>query len=165
MSCSIRDEAACDADAIRGVVERAFAGHAHSDGTEPDIVERLRRDRSPSVSLVAEDAGNIVGHIAFSPVTIDDGAIGWFGLGPVSVDPYRQGEGIGSALCRHGLLRIREQGAMGCVVLGDPGFYARFGFACDPALTFPGVPPEYFQRLRFGGRAPRGEVTYAPAFG
>ena len=165
MSWQAREERQGEEAAIRALVERAFAGHAHSDGTEPDIVERLRQERSPTLSLVVEDGGRIVGHIAFSPVTISDGTIGWFGLGPVSVEPDRQNDGIGSALCRQGLLRIKADGAMGCVVLGDPEYYARFGFACDPDLTFPGVPPEYFQRLRFGGPEPRGEVRYSPAFG
>ena len=165
MRWAIREEREDDAAAIRAVVERAFDGHEHSDGSEPDIVERLRAERFPTLSLVAEDNGTIIGHIAFSPVTIADGTGGWFGLGPVSVEPERQGEGVGSSLVRHGLNRMKDDGAMGCVVLGDPAFYARFGFACDPALVFPGVPAEYFQRLRFGGPAPHGEVRYCAAFG
>ncbi len=165
MSWSIRDERAADANAIRAMVERAFAGHHHSDGTEPEIVDRLRRDRTPMLSLVADESGSLVGHIAFSPVSIGDGSRGWFGLGPLSVEPARQNAGIGSALCRAGLERLRTDGAKGCVVLGEPGYYARFGFEHDPGLTFPGVPQEYFQRLVFDGRAPAGEVSYAAAFG
>lgn len=165
MNFAIRDECPGDAAAIAQVIEQAFDGHAHSDGTEPDIVERLRRERVPAISLVGENDGAIIGHIALSPVTISDGTTGWFGLGPLSVAPDRQKEGIGSALCRHGLRRIRDAGAMGCVVHGPPSFYARFGFACDPQLVFPGVPAEYFQRLRFAGPTPQGEVRYCAAFG
>jgi putative acetyltransferase len=62
--------------------------------------------------------------------------------------------------------QLREQGASGCVVLGEPGFYGRFGFAPEPGLILPGVPPEYFQALAFGDRLPpMGEVEYHPAFG
>ncbi|MGB3167629.1 MAG: N-acetyltransferase [Alteraurantiacibacter sp.] len=165
MRWAIRVEREGDAAAIRNVVERAFEGHEHSDSTEPEIVERLRAEREPVLLLIAEEDGAIIGHIAFSPVDISDGTIGWHGLGPVSVAPQRQGDGVGSSLIRHGLLRIKDDGAMGCVVLGEPAFYARFGFACDPDLTFPGVPPEYLQRLRFGGAEPRGEVRYCAAFG
>ena len=165
MRWTIRDGRESDAAAIRNVVEQAFDGHARSDGTEPDIVERLGAERKPVLSLVAEEDDAIIGHIAFSPVAISDGTIGWYGLGPASVTPERQGDGVGSSLVCHGLLRIKDDAAMGCVVLGKPDFYARFGFACDPDLTFPGVPPKYFQRLRFGGPEPRGEVRYCAAFG
>lgn len=165
MNWTIREERDSDADAIRAVVAAAFEGHHHSDGTEPDIVERLRRDRSPMLSLVAEEDGTVLGHVAFSPVSIEGRDCGWFGLGPLSVVPERQDSGIGSALTREGLERLRAQGASGCVVLGEPGYYGRFGFVADPALTFAGVPPEYFQRLLLAGDMPCGAVRYAPAFG
>ncbi len=147
------------------MVERAFENHAHSSGTEPDIIERLRRDRVPMLSLVAEQNGALVGHIAFSPVAIADGAKRWYGLGPLSVEPAVQNGGIGKALCEVGLARLRSEGAAGCTVLGNPDYYARFGFAHDPALIFPGVPAEYFQRVVFTGDPPAGEVSYAQAFG
>ena len=70
--------------------------------------------------------------------------------------PNRQRHGIGSALIAAGLARIREQGAKGCVVLGDPGYYSRFGFAADPNLCLAGVPAEYFQRLSFEEQFLRG---------
>ena len=165
MNWTIRDERKGDEAAIRSLVEGAFADHAHSSGIEPDIIERLRHDRSPMLALVAEQDGAIVGHITFSPVTISDGTQGWFGLGPLSVEPAAQNGGIGSALCETGLDRLRKEGAAGCTVLGDPGYYVRFGFAHDPALIFPGVPAEYFQRIVFSGKPPTGEVSYAPAFG
>src|SRR5690606_18603384 len=114
--------------AIHTLVAAAFDGHPHSDGSEPAIVDRLRADGDLTISLVAEDGGEIVGHIAFSPVTISDGNEGWFGLGPVAVAPQRQREGIGAALIEHGLALLRERGSAGCVVLGDPAYYGRFGF-------------------------------------
>lgn len=113
---------------------------------------------------MADHGGQIVGHIAFSPVTISDRAIGWFGLGPVSVQPEWQGRGIGSALIRRGLAELQDRRAMGVVLLGEPEYYARFGFEHDPQLTYPGPPPEYFQRLVLSGSPPVGAVGYAPAF-
>ncbi|WP_271079271.1 GNAT family N-acetyltransferase [Aurantiacibacter sp. MUD61] len=165
MSVSIRAETEADEAEIRALVSAAFDGHAHSEGVEPEIIERLRRERTPTLSLVAEAGDVLLGLIVFSPVSISDGTRGWFGLGPLAVAPDRQRGGIGSALCEAGLTRLREQGAGGCVVLGDPDYYGRFGFAHDPELVFPGVPQEYFQRLLFAGDEPRGTVSYAPAFG
>lgn len=165
MTLTIRDERQGEETAIRMLMERAFDGHAHSDGIEPDIIERLRQERAPMLSLVAELDGRIVGQITFSPVQISDGSGSWFGLGPLSVEPEMQRSGIGSRLCERGLARLVAEQAQGCVVLGDPGYYARFGFAHDPALTFPGVPQEYFQRIVLAGAPPSGEVSYSAAFG
>jgi len=162
---TIRDEVPGDEAAIAALTTSAFLGHPHSDGGEAEIVAGLRRDGDLSVSLLAEEGALVIGHAAWSPVAITDGASRWFGLGPVSVLPVRQRAGIGSALMRAGLERLREAGAMGCVVLGDPGYYGRFGFAHDPGLAYPGPPPAYFQRLVLAGGAPVGEVRYAPAFG
>ena len=165
MSWTIREEREGDSGAIREVLERAFADHAHSDGIEPDLVEQLRRDRTPMLALVAEEEGAILGHITFSPVTIADGSQGWYGLGPLAVLSERQRGGIGSALCEAGLARLRKEGASGCLVLGDPAYYRRFGFVRDQEMLFPGAPAEYFQRVMFNGEPPRGNVRYAPAFG
>ena len=165
MNATIRPERAGDEAAIHGVVAAAFDGHPHSDGSEPGIVDALRADGDLAISLVAEEGGAIVGHVAFSPVSVSDGCQGWFGLGPAAVDPARQGEGIGTALIERGLDLLRDRGAAGCVVLGDPAYYARFGFAHDPALTYPGPPPEYFQRLVIGNSGAQGVVAYAGAFG
>jgi len=161
----LRAERSGDESAISAVIEAAFTGHPHSDGSEVGIVERLRAAGALTLSLVAEDAGQIVGHVAYSPVAIADGTPGWFGLGPVSVLPERQREGIGSALIRAGLEQLRQAAAAGCVVLGDPAYYSRFGYAHDPALTYPVPMPEAFQQLRFSGPSPRGEVAYNAAFG
>lgn len=161
----VRSERPGDADAIRALTAAAFAGMAHSDGSEPRIVDRLRADGDLALSLVAEDGGAIVGHIALSPVTITDGAQGWYGLGPVSVMPRRQRAGIGGAMIEAGLAELRDRGARGVVLLGDPGYYARFGFAHDPALIYAGPPPKYFQCLLLAGDMPAGEVRYAPGFG
>ena len=160
----VRPERVGDEPAIHSVTEAAFRTQPMSDGSEPAIVDRLRRDGDLALSLVAEEARTIVGHIAFSPVTIADGTPGWFGLGPVSVAPERHGKGIGSRLIREGLTALVSHGAAGVVLLGNPAFYRRFGFEHDPDLAFPGPPPAYFQRLVLSGEAPSGVVTYARAF-
>ena len=115
MSWTIRDERPGDFVAIAALTQAAFRDAEHSDGTEPAIVERLRTDGDLTLSLVAED-GELLGHAAFSPVTVSDGSTGWYGLGPVSVSPHRQREGIGSALIRVGLERLR----VGCGGLQRP---------------------------------------------
>lgn len=161
---TIRPEAPGDEATIFALTEAAFAEMPFSDGDEQHLVNRLRAAGDLTLSLVAEDATRIVGHIAFSRVTIGDGAQGWFGLGPVSVWPELHGQGIGGALVKRGIADLRQQGAKGVVLLGSPEYYARFGFAHEPQLTFPGPPPEYFQALLLDGELPGGNVTYAAAF-
>lgn len=161
---SIRNERPTDAAAIDAVTLAAFMDAAHSDQTEHLIVRGLRSACALSVSLVAEDDGAIIGHVAVSPVTLSSGDVGWHGLGPISVRPERQGNGIGDRLMRAALGELRSMGASGCVVLGDPRFYSRFGFIQAPALALPGAPPEYFLALSFGDALPAGTVSYHPAF-
>lgn len=161
----LRFEYPGDEAAIRALTEAAFRDQPHAGGNEQGIFDAMRLDGDLALSLVAENDGALVGHIAFSRVTISDGTPGWYGLGPVSVTPELQGEGIGSALIRRGIEELGGLSAGGIVLLGDPAFYGRFGFAHDPALTYPGPPPEYFQRLVLAGSPPTGTVAYASAFG
>jgi len=164
IAITIRPETAGDAPKIHRVVQAAFRDVPESDGSEPELVDRLRRDGDLALSLVAEDGERIVGHIAFSPVTIDGEASGWFGLAPVSVLPEVQRMGIGSALIRRGIADLRERAVSGLVVLGSPDYYAHFGFVPNDALRYPGAPAEYFQAKALEGRVPPGEVKYARAF-
>jgi predicted N-acetyltransferase YhbS len=117
------------------------------------------------VSLVAEVNGEIVGHVAVSPITISDGSDGWFGLGPVSVAPEHQRRGVGQLLVRAALERLRERRAAGCVVFGHANYYPRFGFTRLPALVLPGLPQELFFAPHWRGAVPTGEVAYHAAFG
>lgn len=165
MNLTIRPERVGDEDAIRLVTREAFAGQPHSDGSEPAIVDRLRADGDLALSLVAEEDGRIIGHIAFSLVTISDGAADWYGLGPVGVLPEKQRRQVGAQMVKHGLRELASRGARGVVLLGDPAYYRRFGFEHDPASAYPGPPPEYFQRLVIAGEPPAGVVRYAKAFG
>ncbi len=160
----IRPESPGDVEAIHALTAAAFQRAPHTSHTEHLIVDALRAAGQLAVSLVEERQGAVVGHVAVSPVTVSDGTRHWFGLGPISVLPGYQGLGVGSGLMRAALQRLREQGAGGCVLLGEPAFYGRFGFRADPGLLLPGVPPEYFQALPFNGRVPHGEVSYHEAF-
>jgi putative acetyltransferase len=161
---TIRPESPTDAKSIHAVTVAAFASAAHTAGTEQFIVAALRRTEALAVSLVAELAGDVVGHVALSPVTLSDGSRGWFGLGPISVLPEHQGRGIGSQLIEESLQRLRAHGAAGCVLVGDPKFYTRFGFRTHPALTYPDVPADVFLVLPFGEAVPSATVTFHPAF-
>src|SRR5690349_3981176 len=126
---TIRDERPGDEAAIAALTAIAFRSVRHSDGSEAAIIERLRAAGDLALSLVAENLDQaIIGHVAFSRVAISDGTPGWYGLGPISVIPLRQRAGIGGALATEGLARLREIGAAGCVVLGDPQYYGPLGF-------------------------------------
>lgn len=161
----IRTETPADHDAITKVTVQAFATLAISNHTEQYIVAALRRAGALTVSLVAELDGEVVGHVAFSPVTLSDGTPDWYGLGPVSVLPALHKGGIGSALIRAGLARLRELGARGCMLVGDPAYYQRFGFRHFDELVLEGVPPEVFLALPLDGALPRGTVTFHEGFG
>ena len=164
MQIQIRTEVPQDVDAIDRVITEAFRSAAHRSGTEALIVRELRAAGALTISLVAIAEGAVVGHVAISPVAISDGSRGWFGLGPLAVLPGQQRSGTGAALVRHALDDLRRQGAAGCVVLGEPDYYGRFGFRADAQLRLEGVPPEYFQALAFQGACPRGMVSYHAAF-
>lgn len=161
---AIRPERPGDEATIHRLTEAAFRDMPFSEGDEQHLIDALRRDGDLALSLVAEDGARIVGHVAFSRVTIGDGTPDWYDLGPVSVWPELHKQGIGSALIRQGIATLRENGAAGIVLLGSPDYYGRFGFRHEPQLRYPGPPPEYFQCLVLRGELPAGEVTYAPAF-
>lgn len=159
----VRDEFPSDADAIEAVTIAAFRDAAHTSHTEQFIVRALRDSGQLAVSLVAEESGIIIGHVAVSPVTVTGISSGWYGIGPISVLPARQGRSVGSLLMRDALARLRALGAAGCVVLGEPGYYRRFGFGTS-SLVLPGVPPQYFQVISFNGHIPSGTVEYHASF-
>jgi putative acetyltransferase len=162
---TIRDEREHDAAAIRAVTLAAFANMPYSRQTEAAIVEALRAAGALTVSLVAIEAVDVVGHVAFSPASIDGEAVpGWYGVGPLSVRPDRQRSGIGSALMREGIARLRALGGKGCVVVGDPAYYQRFGFQARPGLTVPGVPPEHVRFLDLEAEWAPGVVAFHPGF-
>jgi putative acetyltransferase len=161
----IRPETAQDINAIEQVTIAAFDGKPYSDQTEHLIVNRLREAGAMSLSLVAEIDGKVVGHVAFSVVTINSEDQDWFGLGPVSVLPELQKQGIGSKLIRDGLSAIKAKGAKGCVLEGVLNYYQRFGFKNQPDLVYEGTPdPKYFMALSFYDDVPNGKVEFHKAF-
>jgi putative acetyltransferase len=161
----LRDETPLDIDLITEITLAAFADCAYGNHTEQFIIHALRAAGALSVSLVAEIDGSVVGHIAFSPVTIAGQHCGWFGVGPISVRPDCQRQGIGTALMAEGTKRLRESGASGCLLVGDPAYYQRFGFRNLPELILEGLPPENFLGLPFTEDTPQGPVAFHEAFG
>lgn len=164
MSITIRQETPDDIEQINDITESAFLKAAHASHTEQLIVKALRNADALTLSLVADDAGQVVGHVAVSEVTISGAALGWYGLGPISVDPKVQGKGIGAQLMHAALSGLKDLGAKGCVLLGDPNYYIRFGFKPIDGLVYPEAPSEYFQAISFDGEFAQGEVAYHEAF-
>ena len=163
-SIVIRNETNADIDAITEVTVAAFKTLEISNNTEQFIITGLRVAEALTVSLVAELKGEVVGHIAFSPVTVSDGTLNWYGLGPVSVSPTYHRQGIGTALVQEGLSRLKQFGAAGCCVVGHPDYYRKFGFENPPGLVLEGVPPEVFFALSFDDHTPEGTVVFHEAF-
>jgi putative acetyltransferase len=153
-----------DVEAIRDVTVAAFETLEISDHTEAFVIAALRDAGVLTVSLVAESGGRVVGHIAFSPVALSDGTADWYGLGPVSVLPEHQGQGIGKTLIGEGLSRLKKLGARGCCLVGHPEYYRQFGFENPPGLVVEGVPQEVFFALAFDAHVPQGTVTFHDAF-
>lgn len=164
MRIIIREEQPKDIQYIDDITVAAFLDAQHSDHTEQFIVKSLRESGALTISLVAEDDGAVIGHVALSPVTISDGAENWYGLGPISVLPDRQGKGIGSMLMKAAIQALQEINAGGCVLLGDANYYQRFGFKPYEGLVLSDVPPEYFHAMVLQGDLPQGDVTYHEAF-
>ena len=168
MTIQLRHETPDDIAAIEAVTIAAFANAPHTSHTEQFIVRALRAANELTLSIVAEEHGQVVGRVALSPVTITDSqgrqAVGWYGLGPISVLPPRQGHGIGSRLLEQALSELRAMRAAGCVLLGEPAYYGRFGFQAHAGLQLPGVPPGYFMALALHGTVPEGIAHYSDAF-
>ena len=160
----IRPERPADAEAIHTLTVAAFQTVPYGDGSEGRVIDTLRANNALTLSLVAEEEGEIIGQVTFSPVTIDGQEGPWLCLGPVAVEPDRHSEGIGAALIREGLAQIAADGCELCVLLGNPSYYRRFGFEHDQALFCGEGQPEAFQYLALSGEAPRGKVAFHPAF-
>ncbi len=160
----IRKETTADIQAITEVTLAAFKTLAISNHTEQFIIHALRAADALTVSLVAEIDGQVVGHIAFSPITISDGTTSWYGLGPISVLPKYHKKGIGTALINKGLAELKQRSGQGCALVGDPNYYKRFGFRHYPQLVHEGVPQEVFLALPFTEKMPTGTAVFHDAF-
>ncbi len=160
----IRKETVADIETITEVTIAAFRTLPMSNHTEQFIINALRVANALTISLVAEMDGRVVGHIAFSPVTISDGSLNWYGLGPVSVLPEYQRQGIGKSLIQEGLSLLKELSGQGCTLVGDPNYYKRFGFRNTPKLVHEGIPQEVFLALPFTEKVPQGVVVFHEGF-
>jgi putative acetyltransferase len=164
----IRDETPGDAAAVRQVIVAAFKGRV-----EADLVEQLRAHRKIAASLVATLGSVVAGHILLTDVTLRGPGLAprGAGLAPLAVRPAMQRRGIGSDLARAAIGRAREEGYGFMVVLGDPAYYRRFGFAAAAALGLAcefDAPPEAFMALELAPGAlagASGVVHYEPEFG
>lgn len=162
----IRAEEQTDWAAVHALNVSAFETPA-----EADLVDALREQAQPLVSLVAEDNGAIVGHIMFSPVSLSgQPSLRIMGLAPMSVAPEHQRKGIGSALVRAGLEQCKQLDFGGVVVLGHPAYYPRFGFSSSVRFGITceyEVPEEVFMVLELQAgflRAASGKIKYHAAF-
>jgi len=164
MNIVIRNEIKSDIKAISEITKAAFENLAISNHTEQFIIDALRDANVLTISLVAVAGEKVAGHIAFSPVTISDGSLGWYGLGPISVLPELQKQGIGKSLIREGLSSLKSLEAKGCVLVGDPDYYERFGFRSPPDLVIEGVPQEYVLVLPFEESKTSGTVVFHDGF-
>lgn len=164
MEPTLRKEQPGDEALIRKLTEAAFARMPYSHGTEAPIIDDLRREGDLTLSIVATSLSEVVGHIAFSPVTLDGESGGWLGLGPVSVRPDLQGNGIGAALVKEGAATLRAMSASGCVLIGDPRYYRRFGFRSNGKLIYRDLPIAVVQTLPFKDEDAVGRLAFSPAF-
>lgn len=164
MSYTIREEQPGEAEAIHAMVARAFDGHPYSDGDEQYVIDRLREDGDLLLSLVAVEGDTILGQITYSPALLMNGDLGWVVLGPVAVEPSHQGKGIGRALIETGEAIMKDRGARGITVLGNPEIYARFGFEQNTAMWLAGELGWAFQVKSLGSAIPACEQRYVRAF-
>lgn len=159
----IRNETPADIAAIRQLITEAMRHLPQATGTEAAIVERLRAANALTLSLVAEDAGTVVGHLAASAARIGTEE-GWGLIGPLAVVPARHRQGIGTALMTEAIRRLRYH-CRGAALVGHPAYYRRFGFRAFPGFGVTGCPPEVVLALPFDGHEPQGELIHHPAFG
>lgn len=164
LELDVRFEIPADSHHIHQLTELAFRGRPYAGGDEQEVVDRLRACEALTVSLVAIDKGELVGQITFSPATAADASQPWFALGPVSVTPNRQGEGIGALLIEQGIMQIVKLGALGCILTGNPKYYQRFGFELAPENAPTNEPAEYFMLRLLGGQKPAGRFAFHDAF-
>jgi putative acetyltransferase len=162
----VRDEHDNDHDAVRTIVRTAFGGHGDNVAA---LVDTLRRDALTVASFVAQDAGDVVGHVMFSRCLLDAPRrlVEVVALSPLSVAPPQQRRGFGSALVRHGLQELDARGVPLVFLEGDPRYYSRLGFVTadfrKPSLR---IPDEGFQVVTLSAYEPwmTGTFVYSDAF-
>ncbi|WOJ94818.1 N-acetyltransferase [Congregibacter variabilis] len=160
----IRKEQGADHVIIRSITELAFRGMPYAGGDEQDVIERLRSANALTLSLVAVLDGELIGHIAFSPASAGDGSTPWFALGPISVLPAHQRQGVGQALIESGLAELKNMKALGCILTGNPMYYEKFGFQLAPENAPSNEPAEFFMMRQLSYSLPKGQFSFHDAF-
>lgn len=158
----LREMTADDCEPVRGLLQAAFGG-----GAEADLVEALRRDRDLVFAATAQDGPAPVGFIAFSRLVVEtaDRPIPAVALAPIAVVAERQRQGIGAMLIGFAHEQLKGRGEALSVVLGDPHYYRRFGYATERANGFDSpYPPDNLMALAFAAAPREGRLVYAPAF-
>lgn len=161
----IRLERPDDLETLYDLTRRAFAPMPFAGGDEQYLLNALRAGGALAISLVAEREGLIVGHAAYSPAYATDGTPGWYALGPISVEPACQHQGIGRALIAQGTAMLVERDAAGCILIGNPAYYSRFGYLPFPQYCPANEPAEFFQVLPLKDGQPRSVIAFHPLFG
>ncbi|WP_070972342.1 GNAT family N-acetyltransferase [Vibrio sonorensis] len=162
----LRTEAPADILVIDQLVKSAFETEA-----EAELVMRLRENGNLTLSLVAcTDEGEVIGHVMFSPVTLNGEETSWQGLAPLAVKEEYRNKGIGQKLIEEGFASLREFGYPVCVVVGDPAYYGRFGFESASAYQLDtkwSLPEGIFQVVDLTGAnldGVKGRIGYCPEF-
>lgn len=161
---NVRPERSTDYSQIEALTLLAFQDKPYASGTEQYLAEKLRAKQALTLSLVVEKSNVIVGHIAVSPVKINDKLDACFGIGPLAVLPEVQGLGYGTQLLLDALEYLKSIDAKCCVLVGDPNFYSRVGFTVEKQLFYRDAPAEYFQSVWFCEERATGEVAFHDAF-
>jgi putative acetyltransferase len=164
MKINIRHERAEDAAAIHDLTKRAFASMPFAGGDEQLLPARFRSADVLALSLVAETAGSIIGQLTLTPAFAADDSPGWFALGPIAVEPNFQSQGVGSSMIAAAIDWLTANDAAGCVLVGNPAYYSRFGWLPCPALAPTGEPAEYYQILPLAIAQPHAVVCFHPLF-
>lgn len=164
MKWVVRHENKLDQNAIAELTKRAFAPMEYSDGDEQDMIDRLRKSGRLSLSLLVEHQGVLVGHVAFARMLTSNRPTDWYSLGPIAVEPHLQRRHIGTALIHAGLDQLRSIGALGCVLVGDPHYYLRFGFVVMPKFAPERQPATHFMVNAFQDSEPPSGFDFDTAF-
>ena len=158
----LRGERPEDVQSIYELTKLAFESMPFSDGSEADRLNILRADEDLELSIIAVAEGKIVGHIAFSPVFLNQKFDHWFGLGSVSVWPELQKQSIGKTLIENGLSLLKDKNAKGCILIGNPDYCHRFGFIGDGRIRYRDYSQDIVQWLKFGKETPSALLTFSP---
>ena len=164
MTIIVRPEKKSDREIIWELTKLAFSGKPYAGGNEQDLIDNLRELNVLSASLVAVDGSEVVGQITFSPASISSGEGNWYALGPISVLPHRQSEGIGGLLIEAGMKVIEHMGAWGCILTGNPDYYSRHGFTLANVHCPDNEAEEYFMLRLSGVNKPVGKFAFHDAF-